>query len=79
MLELLEQASSFLHKVNKQGGSSVSWKKHGLEYGWQLSMCLAGWIVAVDADMPQLPPPSDPGYAAAARAFVACVKSTHGI
>ena len=31
-------------QVNKQGGSSLSWRKLGFLYSWQLSLILSGWI-----------------------------------
>ena len=64
-------------EVNKRGGSSVSWKKHGVEYGWRLSMCLAGWLTSLGDNAPeQLPKRDDPGYEAAVRALISCAQFT---
>ena len=40
-----------LSEVNKQGGSSISWKKFGVLYSWKLSLALGHWIAK--CDMPQ--------------------------
>ena len=64
-----------LPKVNRQGGSSVSWKKHGMLYGFQLAMLLGNWTPI--ATRPEsLPSPADPEAAAQVRELVAGLRVT---
>ena len=59
-----------LCEVNRQGGSSVSWRKHGVDYGWRLSMYLAGWLSVSGTAEELVPDPSDPTADAEVRALV---------
>ena len=40
------------YEVNAQMGSSVSWRKHGVVYGWKLCMLLAAWVPMEQLETP---------------------------
>ena len=48
----------------------MSWKKHGVDYGWRLSMYLAGWLSVPGIEGESIPDPTDPAADAAVRAIV---------
>ena len=48
----------------------MSWKKHGVDYGWRLSMYLAGWLSVPEIEGDAIPDPSDPTAETAVRMIV---------